>query len=121
LKSAPIDREKLAGVLLMAAAAAALLLANSPAADVYRHVLHWHVGPSLPGLGVPTVHAWIADGLMAIFFLLVGLEVKREWFDGRLATPAERRLPIAAAAAGMAVPALVYHDVTGFNPALKRG
>jgi NhaA family Na+:H+ antiporter len=121
LKSAPIDREKLAGVLLMAAAAAALLLANSPAADVYRHVLHWHVGPSLPGLGVPTVHAWIADGLMAIFFLLVGLEVKREWFDGRLATPAERRLPIAAAAAGMAVPALVYLAVTGFDPALMRG
>jgi NhaA family Na+:H+ antiporter len=121
LKSAPIDREKLAGVLLMAAAAAALLLANSPAADVYRHVLHWHVGPFLPGLGVPTVHAWIADGLMAIFFLLVGLEVKREWFDGRLATPAERRLPIAAAAAGMAVPALVYLAVTGFDPALMRG
>ena len=118
---ATIDREKLAGVLLMAAAAAALLLANSPAADVYRHVLHWHVGPSLPRLGVPTVHAWIADGLMAIFFLLVGLEVKREWYDGRLATPAERRLPIAAAVAGMAVPALVYLAATGFDPALMRG
>jgi NhaA family Na+:H+ antiporter len=105
----------------MASAAVALLLANSPAAEAYRHFLHLHVGPSLPGLGVPTVLEWIADGLMAIFFLLVGLEVKREWFDGRLSTPAERRLPIVAAAGGMAVPALVYLAATGFDPALIRG
>jgi NhaA family Na+:H+ antiporter len=58
---------------------------------------------------------------MAIFFLLVGLEVKREWYDGRLSTAAERRLPIAAAAAGMIVPAIVYLAVTGFDPALTRG
>jgi len=121
LTVAGINREKLAGLLLMASAAVALLLANSPAAEAYRHFLHLHVGPSLPGLGVPTVHEWIADGLMAIFFLLVGLEVKREWFDGRLSTPAERRLPIVAAAGGMAVPALVYLAATGFDPALMRG
>ena len=118
---AGINKEKLAGFLLMASAAVALLLANSPLATAYQHVLHLHVGPSLPRLGVPTVHEWIADGLMAIFFLLVGLEVKREWFDGRLSTPAERRLPIIAAAGGMAVPALVYLVVTGFDPALMRG
>ena len=119
--AARLDREKLAGLLLMASAGIALLLANSPAAGAYRHVLHLHVGPRLPGLGVPTVHEWIADGLMAIFFLLVGLEVKREWFDGRLSTADERRLPIAAAAGGMAVPALVYLAATGFDRALIRG
>ena len=118
---APTTRDKLAGIMLMVSAAVALLLANSPAAEAYQHVLHWRVGPRLPGLGVPSVHQWIADGLMAIFFLLVGLEVKREWFDGRLSTPAERRLPIVAAAGGMAVPALVYLIATGFDPALVRG
>ena len=115
------SRDRLAGLLLIASAAAALMLANSPAADGYQHVLHLHLGPSLPRLGVPSVHEWIADGLMGIFFLLVGLEVKREWFDGRLSTPEERRLPIVAAAAGMAVPALLYLLVTGFDPQLMRG
>jgi NhaA family Na+:H+ antiporter len=114
-------RERLAGLLLIASAAIALLLANGPLAHAYHHALELHIGPSLPRIGVPSIHEWIADGLMAIFFLLVGLEVKREWFDGRLSTPEERRLPIVAAAAGMAVPALVYLAVIGFDPALIRG
>src|SRR5688500_1164510 len=96
------QKEKLAGLILMASAAVAMMLANGPFADAYQHVLHLEAGPALPRLGVPSVHEWIADGLMAVFFLLVGLEVKREWFEGRLATPAERRLPIVAAAGGMA-------------------
>jgi len=114
-------RERLAGLVLIGSAALALLLANSPAADAFHHLLDYRFGPTLPRIGVPTVHQWIADGLMAIFFLLVGLEVKREWYDGRLASVAERRLPIVAAVAGMAVPALVYLAVTGFDPALARG
>jgi NhaA family Na+:H+ antiporter len=75
----------------------------------------------LPRVGQLTPHLFVADGLMAIFFLLVGLEVKREWYEGRLATPAERRLPIVAAVAGMAVPALIYVAVVGADPAFVHG
>jgi len=115
------NREKLAGILLIAAATAALLIANSGIAGLYHSALEAELGPAMPRFGVLTLHQWIADGLMAIFFLLVGLEVKREWYVGRLATAAARRLPIVAAAAGMAVPALLYLAVTGGNPALMRG
>jgi NhaA family Na+:H+ antiporter len=110
--SSPHERN--AGLLLVAAAVSALVLANSPGAHVYHHLLQVPIGPL-------TVHHWIADALMAIFFLLVGLEVKREWYDGQLATPAARRLPIVAAVAGMAVPALVFTVATGFDPRLVRG
>ena len=115
------SREKLAGVLLLAAAGGALLIANTGLADPYHSLLETRFGPALPRLGVLSVHEWIADGLMAVFFLLVGLEVKREWYDGRLSTAAERRLPIIAAAAGMAVPAIIYLAVTGADPAIIRG
>jgi NhaA family Na+:H+ antiporter len=114
-------RERAAGLALIAAAGAALAAANSPLAGAYHDLLHTPVGPVMPKLGMMTVHLWIVDGLMAIFFLLVGLEVKREWFEGRLATAAERRLPIIAAVGGMAVPALVYLAVIDFEPALANG
>ena len=114
-------REKLAGILLIAAAIAALLIANSAFAGLYHSALEFEVGPAMPRFGILTFREWIADGLMAIFFLLVGLEVKREWYDGRLSTAAARRLPIIAAAAGMAVPALLYLAVTGSDPELIRG
>ncbi len=120
--SAKIRRdEKFAGLLLIAAALLALVAANSAFASTYHHLLETKLGPPMPRLGVMSVHYWIAEGLMAIFFLLVGLEVKREWYDGRLSTPAQRRLPIIAAVAGMGVPALLYLLVTGFEPALVRG
>jgi NhaA family Na+:H+ antiporter len=105
----------------MGSALVGLLLANGPVAHSYHHLLESRIGPVLPRLGVPTVHQWIADGLMALFLLLVGLEVKREWFDGRLSTAAERRLPIVAAAAGMAAPALIFLIATGFEPGTIRG
>ena len=114
-------QEKFAGLLLIAAAVIALLLANSSLYDAYHALLDTKFGPVLPRFGQMSLHYWIADGLMAIFFLLVGLEVKREWYDGRLSTPAERRLPVIAAAAGMAVPALIYLSVTGFDSELLRG
>jgi len=115
------QQERRAGLLLIAAAALALAAANSGLADSYHALLEQKVGPAMPRLGEMSVHHWIADGLMAVFFLLVGLEVKREWYDGRLSGPAERRLPIIAAASGMAVPALIYLLATGFDPALDRG
>ncbi len=114
-------QEKLAGLLLIAAAAVALLLANSSFYDAYHGLLDTKLGPVMPRFGQMSVHHWVADGLMAIFFLLVGLEVKREWYDGRLSTAAERRLPVIAATAGMAVPALIYLAGTRFDPDLLRG
>ena len=106
----------------MAAAALALIIANSQLSTDYFHFVHAVSGPTLsPKLGPMTVHLWINDGLMAIFFLLVGLEIKREFVDGHLSTWADRRLPIMAAAAGMVVPAAIYLGVAGDDPALVRG
>jgi NhaA family Na+:H+ antiporter len=113
--------DKYAGLALIACAAAALIAANGPLADAYRDLLHMKFGPVLPRLGQFDLHHWVADGLMAIFFLLVGLEVKREWYEGRLSTPADRRLPIIAAVSGMAVPALIFICVAGTGSGLARG
>ena len=75
------------GVLLMMAAALAMILANSALSESYFAFLHAVVGPTFTDkLGPMTVHLWINDGLMAIFFFLVGLEIKREFLDGRLST-----------------------------------
>ena len=108
--------EKRAGLALIGAAALALIAANSPLAETYQHFLEFKFGPVWPRFGVFSVEYWVVDGLMAIFFLLVGLEVKREWLEGRLADSQARRLPIIAAIGGMAIPALVYAFVVGFDP-----
>ncbi|MGN7867335.1 Na+/H+ antiporter NhaA [Paracoccus sp. 22332] len=89
------------GLLLIAAAVLALIVANSPLAEAYFNVLHAYVGPL-------SVAHWINDALMALFFLMVGLEIKREMVDGHLSSWPRRILPGVAAAAGMAVPALIY-------------
>ncbi|MDU2937891.1 MAG: Na+/H+ antiporter NhaA [Enterobacteriaceae bacterium] len=93
------------GIILIIASAAAIVVANSPLAEMYRGLLHY----SFAGL---SVELWINDALMAIFFLLVGLEIKRELLIGQLATWGQRALPGLAALGGMAVPALIY---LGFN------
>ena len=113
--------EKYAGIALILSAALALIAANGPLAPAYHDLLHFKLGPAMPRLGQMSLHQWIADGLMAIFFLLVGMEVKREWYDGRLSTPSERRLPIIAAASGMAAPAIIYLAAVGGDPALAKG
>jgi Na+:H+ antiporter, NhaA family len=93
--------EAAGGLILMAAAALALVVANGPLAETYAHALHAELGPM-------SVQHWINDGLMAGFFLLVGLEIKREALDGRLRTWPDRVLPGFAALGGMAVPAGFY-------------
>ena len=102
------------GVVLLAAAVAALAAANSAWATDYERLFATPVGPL-------SVTLWINDGLMALFFLLVGLEIKRELVDGELSRPADRRLPVVAALAGMIFPALVYLFVTRGMPGLARG
>lgn len=114
--------EAVGGVLLMIAAAAAVIIANSPLASTYLHLLHAETGPTLSDkLGPMTLHLWINDGLMAIFFLLVGLEIKRELVDGRLSSWEQRRLPALPALMGMAVPALIYLTLTQGDPLLTNG
>jgi len=93
--------EASAGLVLMACAALALLLANSPLASTYFVSLKANVGP------LSVLH-WINDGLMAVFFLFVGLEVKREFLDGQLASWSNRMLPGIAAAGGVIAPAAIY-------------
>lgn len=109
-----------AGLLLIAVAAAAMILANSPLAEAYHALFHAPLGWS-PVAKLNTAHLWVNDGLMAIFFFVVGLEIKREILDGELASPARRRLPVLAAIAGMAFPAAVYLGIAGGDPALHRG
>jgi NhaA family Na+:H+ antiporter len=101
-----------AGILLIIVAAMAMLAANSPFAAEYRELFYGEL-PWTPIRKLKDLHYWINDGLMAIFFFVVGLEVKREIIAGSLANPAARRLPMIAALAGMAVPAIVYLAVTG--------
>lgn len=114
--------EAAGGIVLIIAALLALIAANSPLADAYFHFLHIETGPVLaPELGPMTLHLWVNDALMALFFLLVGLEIKRELVDGELSRPADRTLPVIAAAAGMIMPAIVYLGVTAGDPALARG
>ena len=109
-----------AGILLIAIAGLALIAANSPMADDYHHLFHDRLRWT-PITKLDTLHLWINDGLMAVFFFVVGLEIKREILDGELSNAAKRRLPVLAAAAGMAVPALIYLLTTGTGRPIQRG
>lgn len=118
-----LQSEAAGGIVLIVASLLAMIVANLPATgDSYVAMLHMRAGPVLNDhLGPMTIHLWINDGLMAIFFFLVGLEIKREVVDGGLTRPERRRLPVIAALAGMAVPAIVYLAITSGMPGLQRG
>ncbi len=109
-----------AGVLLILAAGLAMLAANGAFAGTYHALLHAPL-PWTPITKLTTAHLWINDAVMAVFFFVVGLEIKRELLIGELSTPAQRRLPVLAAIGGMAVPAVIYLTVTNGAVGLSRG
>lgn len=102
-----LRKETVGGALLLLVTVAALIWANSPVADAYSSLSSQRVGPSAIHLNL-TLATWAADGLLAIFFFVVGLELKREFIAGDLRDPSRAALPIAAAIGGMVVPALVF-------------
>jgi len=116
-----LDSEASAGYLLIVAAALALLVANSPAAPTYFATLKIEIGGDVGPVHLrESLLHWINDGLMAIFFLLVGLEIKREVLDGQLRGLSRIALPGLAAAGGMVVPALLYVAANlGHAPGLR--
>src|SRR5690349_14773959 len=109
-----LTHEASGGLILIASAAIALIVANSSAAGLYSTTLARYV------FGMSVLH-WINDALMVLFFVLVGLEIKRELLDGHLASWHRRLLPGVAAAGGMIAPALVYLAVNASSPETLRG
>ena len=113
--------EAVSGIVLLVAALSALIWANSPAADSYQHL--WHA-PLTIGFGdyvsSQSLHVWINDVLMTVFFLVVGLEIRREIAEGALATLQLAAVPFAAAVGGVALPALIYLAVN-VDPNLRQG
>ncbi|MFE3630892.1 Na+/H+ antiporter NhaA [Streptomyces goshikiensis] len=113
--------ETVGGVLLLVAAIAAVLWANIPAvAASYDSVRSFHIGPAALGLDLSLQH-WAADGLLAVFFFVAGIELKRELVAGDLRDPKAAALPVIAAVCGMATPALVYVLVNAFGGGTMNG
>ena len=114
--------EAAGGLLLIAAAALALLVNNSPLSWLYNGLLEIPVVAQIGALKIAKpLLLWINDGLMALFFLLIGLEVKREVIQGHLSRPSQIVLPGAAAIGGMVIPALVFWLLNKDNPAAMSG
>ena len=104
-----IHRQTTSGVLLMICAVVALVVANGPFHSQYEHFLHTQIALSFGNVEFSlSVHHWINEALMALFFLVMGLELKRELLVGELSTPRQALLPIMAAIGGMLIPALCY-------------
>ena len=114
--------EAAGGILLLIAAVAAMVLSNSPAAGFYEAFLDTPVEVRVGALEIAKpLFLWVNDGLMALFFFLVGLELKREVLQGELSHPAQIALPAVAAAAGMAVPAALYAALNWGDAVALRG
>ncbi|HKZ05635.1 MAG TPA: Na+/H+ antiporter NhaA [Methylomirabilota bacterium] len=110
------------GIVLMLAAAIALAIANTPAGGLYQALLDTPVEVRIGALRLAKpLLLWINDGLMAVFFFVVGLELKREVMEGELANPAQIVLPALAAAGGMAAPAAIYWGLNAGDPVGIRG
>jgi NhaA family Na+:H+ antiporter len=109
-----LDSEASGGLVLMGFAALAIIVANSALAPGYFAALHAYLGPL-------SVSHWVNDGLMVVFFLLVGLEIKREMLEGQLSSWSRRILPGVAALGGMLVPALIYIAFNRADPVAMRG
>ncbi|HLV47258.1 MAG TPA: Na+/H+ antiporter NhaA [Flavobacterium sp.] len=104
-----ISKSTTGGIVLFIAALIAIFFANSPWAEDYAHFWHQHINISFGNYQLDmALHHWINDGLMAIFFFVVGLELKRELTNGELASPKKAALPIVAAVGGMVFPAMIY-------------
>ncbi len=117
-----IQKESSSGVLLIVATISALIFSNTLLAPYYEAFLHIPVSIQLGSLSLDkSLHHWVNDGLMAIFFFLIGLEVKREVLEGHLSSISQVTLPIVAAIGGMAVPALIYLYLNGDNPLAANG
>ncbi len=109
-----VHRQTTSGVLLMLCAVSALYLANSPWSEAYHHLLEMPFTIGVEGFQLSkSLHHWINDGLMAVFFFVIGLELKREILVGELADPKQAMFPIIAAVGGMVVPVIIY---IGINP-----
>ena len=114
--------ESAGGIVLCAAAAVALVLANSPLETLYAQLLDATISVQVGSLGIAKpLLLWVNDGLMAVFFMLVGLEVKREVVEGELSSVSSAALPAIAALGGMAGPALVYLACNWSDPEALRG
>ena len=114
--------ESASGILLLAAAVLAMFIQNSPASHLYDALLDLHVEIRVGNFQIAKpLLLWINDGLMAIFFFLIGLEVKREVLDGELSEPSRVALPVIAAIGGMALPAITYSAINWGDPVTMRG
>ena len=112
-----ISKEALSGVLLFLATVAAVIVANSSCGQAYYDLWHMPLGMTLGDKSITmTLTYWIDDGLMALFFLMVGLEIKREMVIGELSSVAKASFPIVAAIGGMVIPALIYVALNTDNP-----